>query len=105
MQPETYGLIGKKLGHSFSQSYFTKKFEALQLDHQYLNFELPTIQEFPELIRIQNPAGLNVTLPYKKEVIPYLDELDPVAEEIGACLLYTSPSPRDVEESRMPSSA
>ncbi len=84
MQPETYGLIGKKLGHSFSQSYFTKKFEALQLDHQYLNFELSTIQEFPELIRIQNPAGLNVTLPYKKEVIPYLDELDPVAEEIGA---------------------
>ena len=78
MQPETYGLIGKKLGHSFSQSYFTKKFEALQLDHQYFNFELPTIQEFPELIRTQNPAGLNVTLPYKKEVIPYLDELDPV---------------------------
>lgn len=84
MQPETYGLIGKKLGHSFSQSYFTKKFVALQLDHQYLNFELSTIQEFPELIRTQNPAGLNVTLPYKKEVIPYLDELDPVAEEIGA---------------------
>ena len=46
MQPETYGLIGKKLGHSFSQSYFTKKFEALQLYHQYLNFDQNDVLHF-----------------------------------------------------------
>lgn len=84
---QRYGLIGKKLGHSFSRGYFTQKFEAEGLaDHQYLNFELPDIDAFPALVASQpGLRGLNVTIPYKTEVLPYLDRLDPVVEAIRAC--------------------
>lgn len=81
-----YGLLGKTLSHSFSKDYFTKKFESLQLkDHSYLNFELAEIEEFSDLIK-NNPRlkGLNVTIPYKEQIIPFLNELTPEAKEIGA---------------------
>jgi shikimate dehydrogenase len=80
-----YGLIGKPLTHSFSKRYFTEKFEREHIDSQYELFELADIQEFPALLS-QNPDlnGLNVTIPYKSEVIPFLDELSPAAREIGA---------------------
>lgn len=81
----TYGLIGKKLSHSFSQSYFTKKFGQLGLDDcYYLNYEIDRIEELPELVERAKPVGLNVTIPYKEAVIPFLDEIDEAAQQIGA---------------------
>lgn len=82
---EIYGLIGKKLTHSFSPAYFNKKFSDLKLDAKYWLFELKNISELSEMLK-NNPElqGLNVTIPYKKEVIPFLDELDAVADELGA---------------------
>lgn len=80
-----YGLIGKELGHSFSKTFFTYKFEKENRKDTYENFELQHIEEFPRLIE-KNPdiKGLNVTIPYKKSIIPFLDRLDKEAEAIGA---------------------
>ncbi len=80
-----YGLIGYPLTHSFSKRYFTEKFEVENIDSTYENFEIDSISWFPEIIR-NNPdlAGINVTIPYKEQVIPYLDQLNESAKEIGA---------------------
>lgn len=80
-----YGLIGYPLGHSFSRGYFNEKFKAEGIDAEYLNFEIPTIDDFIEVVE-SNPdlKGLNVTIPYKEQVINYLDELAPDARQIGA---------------------
>lgn len=79
-----YGLIGETLSHSFSKEYFTNKFAQDNLDAEYINFELPSIDTFEQLIRSEKLEGLNVTIPYKESIIPFLDELDEVAEKIGA---------------------
>lgn len=80
-----YGLIGRTLGHSFSQSFFNKKFEAEHIDARYVNFELPTIDDLDRVLAARdNLAGLNVTIPYKEQVIARLDALDPEAVAIGA---------------------
>ena len=81
----TYGLIGYPLGHSFSRKFFTEKFEKEGIDAQYLNFEIPSIEEFPEIIK-NNPTlrGLNVTIPYKQQVMQYLDDISEEAQAIGA---------------------
>ncbi len=79
-----FGLIGKKLSHSFSAKYFNEKFEKMGLDARYTLFELDSIEEFPKLLETPNLVGLNVTVPYKQEVIPYLDFVDEVAKGIGA---------------------
>ena len=81
----TYGLIGYPLGHSFSRKFFTEKFEKEGIDAQYLNFEIPSIEEFPEIIK-NNPElrGLNVTIPYKQQVMQYLDDISEEAKAIGA---------------------
>ena len=81
-----YGLIGYPLSHSFSQKYFSEKFQQLKLNNcEYQNFELEKINEFEELIE-HNPDihGLNVTIPYKEEILPYLDLIDKSAEKVGA---------------------
>lgn len=80
-----YGLIGYPLTHSFSKKHFTEKFETEKIDSTYNNFEIDSISKFPEIIA-GNPEliGLNVTIPYKEQVIPYLDELNDAAREIGA---------------------
>jgi shikimate dehydrogenase len=80
-----YGLIGYPLTHSFSKRYFTQKFEQEKIDSTYENFEIDNISKFTEII-INNPelVGLNVTIPYKELVIPFLDELNESAREIGA---------------------
>ena len=82
---QKYGLIGFPLGHSFSKNYFNQKFEAEKIDAQYLNFEIPTIKDFKQILKT-NPElnGLNVTIPYKEQIISYLDELDDDAKKIGA---------------------
>jgi shikimate dehydrogenase len=80
-----FGLIGKSLSHSFSRSYFEKKFIENELnDHFYKNFELETIEQFSNVLKTQNFKGLNVTNPYKESIIPFLDELSIEAKEIGA---------------------
>lgn len=81
-----YGLIGKNIDYSFSRGYFTKKFKELNLDHcSYENFDLKSIEEFKSKVLPQeNLCGFNVTIPYKQEIIPYLDHLSPDAEAIGA---------------------
>ena len=80
-----YGLLGYPLGHSFSKNYFNQKFEAEKIDAEYLNFEIPDIKEIKSVIK-ENPElnGLNVTIPYKQQIIPYLDDLDDDARPIGA---------------------
>ena len=81
-----YGLLGEKLGHSFSQAYFTDKFKRSALkDHRYDPFELPAIDALPGLLE-DTPGlrGLNVTMPYKQSVIPYLTTIDPLASAVGA---------------------
>ena len=81
-----FGLIGKSLKHSFSKDFFTKKFAAEGLnDCSYELFELEHIEQLPGLISAQCPEGLNVTIPYKTEVLPYLDHQDEAVEKIGAC--------------------
>ena len=74
---QKYGLIGYPLKHSFSIGYFNEKFKAENIDAEYVNFEIPRIEDFMEVIE-ENPnlCGLNVTIPYKEQVIPYLDELE-----------------------------
>jgi shikimate dehydrogenase len=80
-----FGLIGKQIAYSFSKSYFTKKFENEHLPHSYQNFDIKTIANFPNIIKnTQDLKGLNVTIPYKEAVIPFLDKLDEIAEKIGA---------------------
>lgn len=79
-----FGLIGFPLIHSFSKKYFSTKFESEQIDAVYDLYELSKIEEFPELINRVELSGLNVTIPYKEQVIPYLDILDETAKEIGA---------------------
>jgi shikimate dehydrogenase len=81
-----YGLIGYPLTHSFSRDYFTSKFKALGLsDHVYQNFPLRRIEEFPGLlVTEENLRGLNVTIPYKETIIPYLHVVAQEARDIGA---------------------
>ena len=81
----TFGLIGKSLSHSFSEKYFNKKFYNEDIKNcEYKNFELNDISEIKDLISQVNLSGLNVTIPYKKSVIPFLDELTQEAKAIGA---------------------
>lgn len=80
-----YGLIGRVLGHSFSQDFFNKKFASEGIDARYINFEIEEIGQLNEVLA-QYPQlrGLNVTIPYKEQVIPYLDDVDEQARKIGA---------------------
>ena len=83
---KSYGLIGYPLTHSFSKKYFNDKFEKQNItDSEYNLYPIEDIALLPQLIK-NNPslAGLNVTIPYKETVIPFLNELDPVAKAIGA---------------------
>ena len=80
-----YGLIGYPLQHSFSSKFFNEKFKKESIDAEYLNFEIEHIFEIRRIL-VFNPhlKGLNVTIPYKEAVITFLDDISPVAKEIGA---------------------
>lgn len=85
MKGKVYGLLGYPLGHSFSRNFFNHKFESEMIDAEYINFEIPDINMLMEVIsEYYNLDGLNVTIPYKQQVIPFLDELDEDAAKIGA---------------------
>lgn len=83
---KVFGLLGKNISYSFSRGYFSEKFKTLQLqNYSYLNFDLQNCEDFPTIISSQeNLKGLNVTIPYKQEIIPFLDEIDLISQEIGA---------------------
>jgi len=81
----TYGIIGKTLGHSFSKSFFEDLFLSEDIDSKFLNFELENIELLKKTIKDNKSLkGICVTIPYKEDVIDFLDEIDPVAKEIGA---------------------
>jgi shikimate dehydrogenase len=81
-----FGLIGKTLKHSFSRSYFEKKFHKLGIDDCiYENYELQSIDDLPGLLGVPELAGLNITIPYKEEIIPFLHSKNKIVEAIGAC--------------------
>lgn len=80
-----YGLIGKNIGYSFSKIFFQKKFENEKRKDIYENFDIPSIDRFPEIIsKYTDLKGLNVTIPYKEAILPYLDIIDEEAANIGA---------------------
>jgi shikimate dehydrogenase len=81
-----FGLIGYPLGHSFSKKYFTDKFHNENItDCLYENYPLQHLNDFKKLIADESDlCGLNVTIPYKSEIIRYLDKIEPEAREIGA---------------------
>lgn len=81
-----FGLIGKNIDYSFSKKYFTDKFsDALYEDCVYENFDIQSIEEFPTILK-NNPdlKGLNITIPYKEAIIPFLDTMSDKAFKIGA---------------------
>ncbi|MEO1486304.1 MAG: shikimate dehydrogenase [Bacteroidota bacterium] len=80
-----FGLLGKNISYSFSRGYFADKFQQLGLhDCTYVNFDLPDLDTLPEVFAKPNLKGFNVTIPYKEDVIPFLNELDATAADIGA---------------------
>ena len=80
-----FGLIGKNIDYSFSRGYFNDKFEKEKLAYSYVNFDIHSVSKFPSILK-ENPRliGLNVTIPYKESIMPYLDYLSPEAKAIGA---------------------
>ncbi|MFY9242858.1 MAG: shikimate dehydrogenase [Polaribacter sp.] len=81
-----FGLLGKNISYSFSRGYFTEKFKELNLNnYKYVNFDIQKIEDFPSIIEeYKNLKGINVTIPYKEEIIPFLSKLDKTAKKIGA---------------------
>ena len=77
-----YGIIGKPLGHSYSEKYFTELFAREGIDAQYKPYPIDHIEEVRELLKQLD--GFNVTYPYKESILPYLNEIDSIAQEIGA---------------------
>ncbi|WP_026751382.1 shikimate dehydrogenase [Sediminibacterium sp. C3] len=85
---QLYGLLGYPLTHSFSQRYFSEKFKELGLteSHAYQNFEVPSIDAFPALLqKYPDVRGFNVTIPYKKQIMRFLYEMNDAVKEMGAC--------------------
>ncbi len=82
---KNFGLIGKNIAYSFSESHFHDKFRKANITNStYQLFDLKSISEVEELFQTKELKGFNVTIPYKEEIIPYLDELSPEAQKIGA---------------------
>lgn len=81
-----FGLIGFPLGHSFSGNYFREKFQRAAIEGcMYSNFEMVSISVLSDILKDPELEGLNVTIPYKEQVIPFLYNKDQVVEETGAC--------------------
>lgn len=79
------GIIGQNISHSFSKKYFEDKFQRLMLkNYSYEVFDLEELSEVEKIFKTENLIGLNVTIPYKEKILPYLDELSDEAEKMGA---------------------
>ncbi len=82
----SFGLIGFPLSHSFSKAYFTQKFESEGVDAIYENFPITSMEEFPALLAMHPELeGINVTIPYKEAVLPFLNSMSDVVRTTGAC--------------------
>jgi len=79
-----YGLLGRNISYSFSEKYFNERFENEGVNAQYFTFDLQDINELAPLLKEKKLNGLNVTIPYKQDVFPFLDNLSVEVEEIGA---------------------
>lgn len=79
-----YGLIGYPLGHSFSEKFFTEKFAREHIDAQYRLYPMESVSKVSDLIADPDMRGFNVTIPYKQQIMPLLDELDEEAANVGA---------------------
>ena len=79
-----FGLIGKTLVHSFSKKYFTEKFEREAVDANYELYSMANVDSLRQFVQEHSLCGLNVTIPYKQDVIPLLDEIDSEAQMVGA---------------------
>src|SRR5690606_6596148 len=79
-----YGLIGKNIDYTISRGYNTEKFKRENLPFKYENFDIPDIRHVSDILNIKDLKGLNVTIPYKERILPFLDDIDPIAQEIGA---------------------
>lgn len=80
-----YGLLGRNISYSFSRTHFTDKFSRENIMAEYVNFDIPDLSHFPGILQDNKDlGGLNVTIPYKQDIFPYLDKLSPIAREIGA---------------------
>ena len=79
-----FGLIGKNIDYSFSKKYFSEKFKKENLDCTYSNFDIENISQIESILQKNGISGYNVTIPYKQEIIKFLDEIDEVAKAIGA---------------------
>jgi shikimate dehydrogenase len=80
-----FGLLGRHIDYSFSRTYFTNKFKHNQLECEYVNFDIENIEQFRSIIETTpNLMGMNVTIPYKEAIIPFLDQIDVDAKQIGA---------------------
>lgn len=85
MEKQDFGLLGKNISYSFSKKYFEEKFKKLFLkDHSYNFFDISEIESLKSVTENPNLVGMNVTIPYKQAIIPFLDELSPEALQIGA---------------------
>lgn len=82
----SYALLGKNISYSFSRGYFLDKFQNEAIEYsEYFNIDIPSLEQLPlELKKHPNLRGFNVTIPYKEEIIPFLSEIDPIAQEIKA---------------------
>ena len=79
-----FGLIGKNIDYSFSKKYFSEKFKKENSDCTYSNFDIENISQIESILKKNEISGYNVTIPYKQEIIKFLDEIDEVAKAIGA---------------------
>lgn len=80
-----YGLVGFPIGHSFSGKYFTELFDKEQIEAKYYNYQMESIQDLhPILNDVKELAGLNITIPHKTNILPFLDEVDEAIHKIGA---------------------
>lgn len=79
-----FALLGKRLDYSFSKSFFSDYFQKNNIDASFENIEVQNIEDLFKTFDLKSYTGLTVTIPYKEEIIPFLDELSPEAKDIGA---------------------
>ena len=79
-----FALIGHPVSHSFSAQYLNARFKNEDIEARYELIDMPDLAQFPDLVRSGKYNGFNITIPHKKAIIPYLDELSPEAKAVGA---------------------
>jgi shikimate dehydrogenase len=85
LEKRKYGLIGKNINYSFSKKYFNDKFLKENITNcSYENYDLQSVKDFKKIIKDNSIKGFNVTIPYKEEIMEFINKIDPIAKKIGA---------------------